>query len=323
MKNTLSKRLGLVGIVLSSALGLGSLGCVPEGNNQSRNSKNYSVEQKTEEYNNDELPALVPVKPIPKGDGWVSASENANLNEKLIVYDLSNGSYVITDQGKESCEIFGYIDLENQENFLKGESYEEGREGSVKVDANGKVRYMLPPGSYSIWTEKKGRVKEFKSKNPLDVIELGYDVSDEEEKEQSGKEDEMKYFQIHNADGSIEYREGFVPNFKDASLDEIRKNTSLMYKQKNKKFTDEKQPYSSTLVIKEENPEGDVIKAVQPEPYESIEDALKRPEVEEYFLPRERGKKEYKTIFKEHIIPNRKYKAIPKERVIPRDREYR
>ena len=78
----------------------------------------------------------------------------------------------------------------------------------------------------------------------------------------------MKYFQIHNADGSIEYREGFVPNFKDASLDEIRKNTSLMYKQKNKKFTDEKQHYSSTLVIKEENPEGDVIKAVQPEPYE-------------------------------------------------------
>src|SRR3989344_7155833 len=159
MKNTLSKRLGLVGIILSPALVLGNADCVPEGNNQSKNSKNYSVEQKTEEYNNKKLPALVPVKPIPQSDGWISASENANLNEKFIGYNLSKGNYVITDEGEKSCEIFGYVDLEAQENFLKGRSYEKGKESFVKVDAKGKIRYMLPPGKYSIWTEKKGRIK--------------------------------------------------------------------------------------------------------------------------------------------------------------------
>lgn len=164
-----------------------------------------------------------------------------SLDEKLIGYPVSKGSYVITDEGRDSCKIFGYVDLENQENFLKGKSYEKGKEGSVKVDINGKVRYNLPPGRYNLWTEKKGRIKEFESKNPLNVIELGYETS-------------------------------------EAEKEEMLKRT---HSNSNKP-----QRYSTTLVVKEETPQGTLIKAVQPDPYESIEDALKRPDVEEYLIPK-------------------------------------
>ena len=149
-----------------------------------------------------------------------------SLDEKLIGYNVPKGDYVIFDTKEDSSGILGNVNLTSDENFLKGKAYDEKAMASRVFESNGRVRYMLPAGEYSI-SNSKGRIKDFSSKYPLQLIEL---------------KDEPTYPVKH----------------------------------------------SSTLVITEETPLGTRIRAVQPEPYQSIEDALKRPDVEEYFIPKQK-----------------------------------